>query len=294
MFQTVSPFLGREGADPSADPVFGAGGTDDDLPVQRHRHEREGLGVRVVSHRLVEDDLAGRVVEGDQVRVQRREVHVVLVGGDAAVDDVAAELRVHVGRKFVFVLPLDHARLTVGRDDAVERRGHVDRAADRDRLAVLALKGSERQVPLGFQILGVVLVDGRLQGVARALVVAAVVEPVHGILVGVQQHVVRHIVRLLLRRRENVDPLGEGGGRQSQAHDRAGGQLDEEMHVVPPVQHLVLKGPDAPVRPRLRGVARVARPSPQPRQSRKARRSVGRTIHRAGGKATGRRRRRAA
>ena len=113
--------IGVERDDPAAHAVLGARGAGDDLAAQRQRHDREALGVGVVANLLVPDDLTGRVAERDDVRIQGGEVDLVLVHRHAAVDHVAAEMRIDVAGQLPLVLPEDLPARSVERPDAVER-----------------------------------------------------------------------------------------------------------------------------------------------------------------------------
>ena len=151
--------VGVDRLDPAAHAVFRTRRAEDDLVLQGHRHDGEGLGVGVVAVLLVPHHFAGRVVERHDVRVERGQVDLVLVDGNAAVHHVAAQLREHVAGQFAVVLPRHRAGGRVDCDDLVERGRDVDHAVHCDRLAVLAFQHAEGQVPDGPQVLDVVTVD---------------------------------------------------------------------------------------------------------------------------------------
>ena len=210
--------VGIDRRDPAANAVLGAGSTEDDLARQCHRHDGEGFGVGVVTQLLVPDHLTGLVVERNDMRVERGQIDLVLVYGNATVHYVAAQLREHIARQLALVLPVDLASGAVDREHLVVRAGHVDRAVDHDSLAVLAVQNAEGHTEFRLQALDVALVDLRQRAVARGRVITTVQQPVAGVLVSVEQHVVGDVVGIQLRSRliQTLCPRaagsdGEGG-----------------------------------------------------------------------------------
>ena len=81
------------GAHESADPIFAAGGPDQDLTLDRGRNHRLAVANFGISDLPLPNDRAGFGVKRDQLGVERRDKYLVLIDGDAAIVRAAAESR---------------------------------------------------------------------------------------------------------------------------------------------------------------------------------------------------------
>ena len=148
--------------DPADDAELAARHAGDDLALDDHRRGRVAVAGLEVVDVFLPDDLAGLLVEGDELGVEGAEDHLVLVERGAAVHDVAAGQDALGQAGVVFPELLAGAR--IDRVDARVRAGDVDDAVLHQRLALLAalLLAAEGERPGRDQVDGVA-VDG-LQG----------------------------------------------------------------------------------------------------------------------------------
>jgi len=145
--------LGVARLDPAHDAELAARHTADDHALDDLRRRGHRIAGLVVVDLLAPYDLAGVLVERDELGVERAEDHQVAVDGRAAVDHVAAGHDA-VGQA-VLVLPQLLAGLGVERVDAAVRTGHEHLAVVDQRLRLLAalLLATERERPHRHQIL---------------------------------------------------------------------------------------------------------------------------------------------
>src|SRR6516164_6415300 len=83
--------IGIAGGDVPSYPIFGPRSADDDLAVKRHRHKGQTFSICIVADLLVPDDFAGVIVQSDKMGIQGRKIDLILVQGDATVNDITAE-----------------------------------------------------------------------------------------------------------------------------------------------------------------------------------------------------------
>jgi hypothetical protein len=157
------------------------------------------------------------------MRIQGSQINLVLVDGYTAVHNVTAQFREDVAWQFPVIPPLHLAGNSIDRDDLVEGRRHINHPVDSDCLAVLTFQNTEGQIPHRTQFPDVVLVDLLERAVARGLIVTTIMEPVAGVLVGVEKHVVRHIVWIQLRL-SRIQPLPGNIPRGTQRRNGSQGQ----------------------------------------------------------------------
>ena len=125
------------------------------------RHRGVDLAGGVVAELDLPLDLAGGVVERNDMGIERRQVDLVLVHRDTAIDRFAAQARPEIAGQRALVFPDDATGGTVHRKDLVLARRDVDAAIDDGSLTVLRVIHAEGHVPLRHQLPDVVAVDLR-------------------------------------------------------------------------------------------------------------------------------------
>ena len=179
--------------DEAADAVFAAVCADQNLAVDGRRRHRLAVAFFRIGDVGGPHRLAGLGVERHQLGVERRQIDLVAIDGDAAVVRAAAigRDRPHV----VLVVPQLLAGLGVERVDVAERRGDVHHAVDDDRrgfhqLLDLGLENPGRMQPLHVGAVDLVL------GIETLLIIIAVgVQEILAVGVGAIEHVLRDIGR---------------------------------------------------------------------------------------------------
>ena len=162
--------------------------------LDQGRRAGHGVAGGVIAELLLPDDLAGVLVQGDQLGVEGAEVDLVAEDRCTAVDHVTA--RANVVRQAVVVGPQALAGLGIEGEDPRVGAGDVDDAVVDDRLRLLStlLLVAERVRPGRGQLEHVLVVDRRqwapalgvgahavLQHVVGGLVVVGDVFPGHGL-----------------------------------------------------------------------------------------------------------------
>ena len=201
--------LGVAGIQAADDAEFATGHAGDDQALNDQRSSGVGVAGRELVDLFLPDDLAGVLIEGHQLCVQRAEDDQVVIQGGATVDHVAAGHDAF--RQTVVVLPQFAAGLGIDSVHAAVRGGDEDLAVVDHRLRFLAalLLATELESPGRDQLLDVAGVDlgqGRI-----ALTLGAHTERQHvarglGI---VQDHLVGHGTGDCGKRRAS-----KGGGDQ--------------------------------------------------------------------------------
>src|SRR6185295_5941167 len=154
--------------DPAANAIFTAGAADDRNVAHDQRRSSQRFGNCRIGDLALPDDLAGRLVDGDQPAVERDRDHLVLPERHAAVVDAAAGDITGPGLVGLGVhAPLEGALLSARHIDGVDRApavGHVHDAVLDDRrafqVAVLvagasAFDAAERDTERDLEILDV-------------------------------------------------------------------------------------------------------------------------------------------
>ena len=169
----------------------------------------------------VPDDGARPRVERDDVRVDGRQVDLVVVDGEVAGSDDAAEL---VRGVLVPVAPQELAGGGVERLHDAERAGDVQDAVVDEGVRLGPALGADGPRPDESQPVGVPRVDLVERAVAPAIERAAPVDPVRR--VRIEQHGVgdrRHLAPLRLQRRFRLED--EAGGKGDGPRNGQGGEL---------------------------------------------------------------------
>ena len=162
--------LGVVGLDEAADAVFAAVGADQDFAVDGGRRHRLAVALLGIGELLLPDDSAGLGVERDQLGVERADIDLVVIDGDAAIVGAAAEGRdrAELGLEVPDLL----AGLGVERVDVAERRGDIHHAVDDDRRRLERLLDLGGEDPGRMQMRDIAAVDLVVRIEAGLLVVA--------------------------------------------------------------------------------------------------------------------------
>ena len=176
-----------QGLDEPADAELAARDADDDLSLGDEGRQGHVVALLVVLHRLVPQDLAGLGVQRHDVRVERGEVHLVLVEPDASVGRMELE---EILGQVPLVPPQELAALGVEGEDLVLRRAHEHDPVVHDRGRLMALGHARRERPHRDQRRRVRGRDLLERTVAPAVVRPPVHQPVLGL--GIDEALVRH------------------------------------------------------------------------------------------------------
>ena len=190
--------LGVIGLDEAADAILAAVGADQDFAVDGGRRHRLAIALLGIADLFLPDDGAGLGVERDELRVERADIHLVVIDRDAAVVRTAAEGRHRTELRLV--VPNLLAGLGVERVHVAIRRGDVHDAVNNDRRSLEQLLNLGGEDPRRMQMRDVSPVDLGIRVEAGLLVIGVGVKEVRPIFVGV--------VELLLRDRR--DRRGRG------------------------------------------------------------------------------------
>ena len=164
-----------KGGDVAADPELAARGADHDLALGDERGQREVVAVLVIVDGGVPHDRARLGVEGDEVRIDRRDVHPVPPERHAPVGRV--ELQQILGQ-LLLVAPEEVTGLRPQRDDLLLGRRDEHHAVVDDGRRLMALGDAGGEAPHRHQLLDVRGRDLLERAVSPAAVVAAVHQPV--------------------------------------------------------------------------------------------------------------------
>ena len=186
----------------------------DHVPPHDDRPRRVAEPEPVVGAGDVPHHVAGARVEGDDVRVDRGQVDLVVVDGEVPGGDDAGEL---VGHVLVPVAPAQLAGGGVEGLDDPERAGDVEHAVVDERIRLgppLGRQGPRPREPEPVRVAGVDLVEG---AVAPAVQRAPPVDPVGG--VRLEQHFLgdRRERRLLRLHRQRVQGCGNRDGQHQRS-----------------------------------------------------------------------------
>ncbi|MNG96424.1 hypothetical protein D3C79_554900 [compost metagenome] len=190
-----------------------AGNAGDQLAIDDHRRGTDGVAFFVVGDLLAPDHLAGVLVQGHQLGVQRAEEHQVAVQRDAAVDHVAAGA--DVIRQTCIVLPQFLAGAGIHGEHPRVGAGQVHHPVLDQRLGLLAalLLTAEGKRPDRPQVLDVVGIEQVQRAVALAL---------HAQAIG---HDLLRVLRVLedfFIADSGVSRAGKQHGAEHQAHGEQG------------------------------------------------------------------------
>ena len=189
--------FGVVGAYEAADAIFAAVCADQDFAVDGGRRHRLAVSLLGIGDLHLPDDIAGLCVESVELRVERRDIDLVVIDGNAAIVGAAAEGRdrTELGLEVPDLL----AGLGVNSVNVAERRGHIHHAIDDDRRGLERLLDLGGEDPSRMQMRHIVAVDLIIRVEPGLLVIAVGGEEVRTVL--------GRVVELLLRNR------GDRGGR---------------------------------------------------------------------------------
>ena len=162
--------LGVIGADEAADTVFAAVGADQDLAVDGGRRHGLAVAERRIGNLGLPHDASGLGIKRDQLGIERGEIDLVVVDGDAAIIRAAA-----IGRDRahgVLVVPVFLAGLGVERVDVVEGRRDIHDAVDHDWRRLLRLLHFGLEDPGRMKLADIRCVDLLAREIAGLIVVA--------------------------------------------------------------------------------------------------------------------------
>ena len=212
------------GVDVAADAVLAPGDADDQVVTdhQRGRGGAEPVGVAV--HDRLPHDGSGPAVERQHLRVQGGHENFIPGDGRAFVRRPAADP--HVVRQRVFVVPQERARHRVQGEQVVVRRGQIDDAVRHDGRGLELGRDAGLEHPGRGQILDVVAVDVVQRAESPAGIVAAVHQPVGGVVGAVQQMLLGDRLKIVCSGRRGTVGLDVGPGRDGLCRLRGfGGSL---------------------------------------------------------------------
>ena len=175
----------------AANPVLAAIGADQDFAVHGGRRHRLAISLLGIGDLHLPDDVAGFRVESVELRIERRDIDLVVINGDAAIVGAAAECR--DGAELGLEVPDLLAGLGVERVDVTERRGCVHDPVDDDRRGLQQLLDFGGEDPRRMEMRDVLTVDLIVWIEPGLLVIAVGREEVRTVL--------RRAVELLLRDR---------------------------------------------------------------------------------------------
>ena len=190
--------FGVVGLDETADAVLAAVGADQDFAVDGGRGHRLAVALLGIADLLLPDDGAGLGVERHEFGVERADIDLVLIDGDAAIVRSAAEGRHRA--ELGLEVPNFRAGLGVECVHVAEGRGDIHHAVDDDRRRLHRLLDLGREDPGRMQMPDIAAVDLVVRVEAGLLVVAVGVKEVRPVL--------GRVVELLLRDRR--DRRGRG------------------------------------------------------------------------------------
>src|SRR5262245_7085226 len=151
--------LGVVSRDVPAHAVFGAPLADDNLTLHNARRARNRVRLILINSRDLPEDLSVSGVERDQPPVERADIDLALVNGDAAIDHVAASPRAVRTRDLRVVLPQLPASLPVERVDYAPTARRVHHAVNDNRRRLKPAIGLRVERPGQSEFLNIARVD---------------------------------------------------------------------------------------------------------------------------------------